>query len=464
MEEYAIEPYMQDFQFIRTPVCFLNCGQDGWLHELFATSAKILKWFSIDPVWSIEDRLTELEYIEEIALFAANKALIREMNYTAEDGTTIQTHIDSTLTFIESHGPSLVDKETFVGALETATDPSVPSEMHIRCSFTTIVHRFKEIQEVLARADGNLDETFQISEESPFLHTEFITMKNYNSVVHVERKFYADENYIDQWNVRNEHLTTSFEVVDYDENDREFMANSTQKVNLVIENYKKKFNDEDYFTEDSIHDLFMRSAEYLSHLKEYINIEISDEDLELEKDILTTIDDLTFMMHSLPLKKLFDLYFEVGNHTGINCLKSIFRIVNDILIQVNNNSLRLKISKLRMVVLQIWNIFKIDWDSDTAALSCEVIAELAIPIKPRTRPDIVTEESFVEWKNKFESCKSKEAIIKKCPHDKCYICFQKFADILEDSSTSGDLAVFHKCWHLFCVKCIRETVREAPNE
>ena len=434
---------------------------EGYSLKVFSSVKKILKSIVTTTEQSIRLKLYHLARIDTLVYCTPPTKLLKDRNCRGDDGTTLQELIESTLSFIQSNGPPTIDIETFVVELENVQELLVPSEVYIRVIFTNIVHCLQEMKEVLERADGTLDEMFEFGEESPFLNTNFIDYQFEGNKMYVFRQFYRDDHYSEISEECNEHLTKVCEPVDLIENCHKFMAKFTQKVNFLIANHKKNFYDEDYINEHSVHDLLAKVIEYLSHFKMRINIEQFSEEQELEKSILSTIDGLSFILHSLPLDKLLHLFINSTSAVKQR-LKNILCIIRDILLIVTNGSLRAKLSKLRMVVLQIWNINGKDSVTGSRASDSELYTELNKYLV--TQADIVTSKSLQDWKLKYEDNKTNGDILKSCPHDKCYVCFEKFADLLEDSPTSGDLAVIHSCLHLFCLRCMEETVRVASDK
>ena len=430
---------------------------EGYTLKVFSSVKKILEWIITNTEISNEETLSQVVKIESVLNFVQPTKLMQERNRREDDGTTLQELIESTLSLIRAKGPPAIDIETFVAQLQTAEDPSVRSELYIRAVFQNINYRYQEMEEVLARADGHQDEMFMCDDESPFLFNDFIGIQYQAGKIYIYRMHYSDEEFPEISEECVEPVAKKLKATDGIKNDQQFMADLTKEVNLRIEDHEKNFNNEDYLNKHSIHDLLMKVIEYLTHLKKMINIDKFAKKQELDDSInYFIIHRLSFMLHSLPLDKLLNL--------DINATKKQFNdllcIISDILVTVDNGSRNNALIELKMIVHQICIIIKRD-NIGCNALRAQLYAQVNTL---KTQADIVTSESLEEWKDKFEDIKNKEDVLRRCPHDTCYICFDKFADILEDSPASGDLAAMHTCLHLFCLRCMTETVRRTPDK
>ena len=79
----------------------------------------------------------------------------------------------------------------------------------------------------------------------------------------------------------------------------------------------------------------------------------------------------------------------------------------------------------------------------------------AIPLSEyEIRANFIPKEAMPEWELKFTTGETKEYILEICPYSECYICGEKFVDVMENTEMSGDLAALPTCDHLVCVACL----------
>ena len=430
----------------------LFCATDYAL-TLLSSFKNVIKWAILDPNPSIAEKCAKLNQIDDLLNDIRPTLLIKQKDHRSDDGTTIEQLVDGMLAFIQANGPEPVDIKTFMEEQEKAEDPSVPLEVHIRSSLANIVHCLKEMKEVLARADGDLDKNFEMGEESPFLKAEYITARKSFDRLYVRVEYYPSNLYLTQSEKCNKNSTKMIDWADFIKNDRDFMAKYTEEVDFLIENHIEKFYDREYLTNESIDTVLMAAYDYLGHFKTRVNINQFNDEMELEMKILSNIDGFSFMLHSLPMNKIF--VNETEN------FEDLIGISDEILSVVENISLHKKLTKLKTVAVQMLNINGKNC-SGGRAIDRRTHKIFPLSLDKMMKPDVITKRSSKDWKNKFETIKTKEDVLKSCYHDKCCICFDKFADILENSSTSdGDLAILPKCLHVFCIGCTKDIVLEA---
>ena len=379
-----------------------------------------------------------------------------ELNRIA--GHALHEKINYMKNLIKSQNLQDYSFETLIEDIESYEDSTYPLQIEYKLLVSNIMHRLDELTVLAKRMFGDPNENFEISENSPFVNTGYMRLYEESGKFLVVKEFYKNAK-INELSKLYKTLSRKLsKPTKSDQNNRSRMEKCIIKARTRLLEHKKNFNEDRFwFHFDGMSQMWY-VAYYLLQLANLINVKHFDVEKEMEKQILENIDGFSFIIHSMPFREIVDMFTKCN---GWDAIRNIIYATDKILEnEPNSADLVEKLKKLKIVSCQLFNICMIE-ELREIAMSSEIVHEKNIPFisTERILPNIIPEDLSDDWKIKFELEKSEKEVLDNCPHDQCYVCREKYADILANSPESnGNLAVLVKCQHLTCVPCIEKCI------
>ena len=339
--------------------------------------------------------------------------------------------------------------EDLVEELKMFNDPTIPNEVHVKTCFSNILNCLNEMKEVISRVDGNFDKQFEISDESPFLFSEYIHFLHHAQELYISRLRYPLERvWMMSENCKRSLSSIATEIKSFDSDPSE-EAIQTNNADTLSDYLKTNGYFTQQFTKTSIQNSLTLVTKYLTHLKRNMSIRDMGEVDDLPNSTLSYLENFSFLLHSLPLTKVLR---PENNGWVIEGLKDIIYAADQIITEkAINSSLSRSLTKLKLSAYQLWHMSLLQTSSGMdEVLHLILISERA---KWGIRIKKVLQISS-DWLGKFENQKSNKDILESCPYNECCVCFTNFAKMMEQPHKTARLAALAKCPHLICLQCL----------
>ena len=428
--------------------------------NVFQASKIVLRWISQESRLKSSQKCYILDLVFVCLLEFPSHNIAQAYNERQPNGFTgIEETNDLKTIVLSQLSAEDMMLDNLAEQFKVLSNPSCPSQVHVKFIYLNILRLIEEIQEIFSRVNGNQDRNFHLDCKTPF--TPKVIFSNFqpsedNSVTKIIFDIYDNifipmmplicENALTQF-ARNYHQS-SFPF-STSEGIKDIMEKYIVDANRHLKTHETKFMDENYPSEKSLEDILLFILAYLVHYRKYSDVEKFNDDKRLERKILEDIDEFSYVLHSWPLIDVLK-----DDDCIEDYLESLAYAVGLLIKErTTNDEVNAKLNKFNDVVCQLIRIVS------PPGTKIEIIAE----IKTVIQADILTTPNSSEpWNEKFENYPNKEALLSKCPHNLCCICYSTFDDIIRDKSQS-DLAVLPSCFHLFCRLCIEKMFKLAQT-
>ena len=399
----------------------------------------------------------------ETLLYKINIQSVLISKDQTEDGRTVLQLIQSTKDMIEFLYPQQLNIYELIEEI-TAEFFQKPSEINIKVCCSNLMTKFSEMEELLKRANGHIVNHFESDNSIPFLNTMYVTCHlvpdtKVNDCISIVRHFYPPYK-IDRFSREcRESLLLTPKRKCYLDSNKFFMDNYVKPMESQLEDHMMRLRDPNYLTDKILKKMFMTITIYLVMFRTFIDDKHFEGKDEFKR-IISNVEGISTMLLSLPLTKILDPSI---NKWMKVYLKGLIHSTNKILeVCTHLSAFKIEIIKLAALANQLL-LMCLKQTTDTSyAVALDVHREIPVPSNNtgnnRTfREEMISLNAKNEWILKFERIYNETILLAKCPYDECFICTEKFVDILNDTSNSNDLAVLPRCPHLVCTKCLEKT-------